>query len=60
LPIETVHYLEGEAERHFLVPNDLVGIMGNAPFLAGWLVLDFLRERASLWVPPPSRADAAV
>lgn len=54
LAVPIIHYLEGEDRRRFLEDNDLVGILGNAPFLEHILVLDFPRQRCGV-VPPPAR-----
>ncbi len=47
LDVTMVHFVEGERERQFLEQHDLVGILGNAPFLGGVLVLDFPGARAA-------------
>ncbi len=47
LDVTLVHFVEGERERQFLVQHELVGILGNAPFLGGVLVLDFPGARAA-------------
>jgi len=48
LPVPIIHYLEGEAQQRFLEQNDLIGILGNAPFLENALILDFPRDRCGL------------
>ncbi len=48
LSVPVVHYLEGEDERRFLEAHDLIGLLGNAPFLQVGLVLDFPQRRAGM------------
>ncbi len=48
LDVPKAHFVENEAWKGFLAQLGLVGIMGNAPFQAHILVLDFPRSRAGL------------
>jgi len=48
LPVSVVHYLEGDEQRRFLEENDLIGLMGNEPFVEHVLVFDFPNKRAGV------------
>ncbi len=53
LPIHQVHYNDEEAWRDFFSRYDIIGIIGNAPFLEHTIVLDFPGGRFGV-LPPAS------
>ncbi|GEM_PF-2131328 len=56
LPLQTVHYNEEEMWRDFFSHYDVVGIIGNAPFLEHAIVLDFPSGRFGVLPPVSGRA----
>ena len=55
LPIHTVHYADEKGWQDFFSHYDMVGIIGNAPFLEHTIVLDFPKGRFGVLPPAPSK-----
>lgn len=54
LPMHTVHYSDDEGWQAFFSRHEMIGIMGNAPFLEHTIVLDFPRGRFGVLSPAPA------
>jgi len=52
LIVPVIHFLGGEERQRFLEQLDLIGILGNEPFLNHGLILDFPQKRVGLLASP--------